>query len=123
MLRYLPADSNIPEKAFSIAPAAYSAPARDWHSTAPPRPLVIFPPEPIAGTGRAVPRRFKWRGQWWGVVAASGPERISPEWWLDDPAWRTGLRDYWRVQTDRGARLWLYHTPQRDGWCVQGEFA
>lgn len=123
VLRYLPADSNIPEKAFSIAPAAYSAPARDWSSTAPPRPLVIFPPEPIAGTGRAVPRRFKWRGQWWGVVAASGPERISPEWWLDDPAWRTGLRDYWRVQTNQGARLWLYHTPQRDGWCVQGEFA
>ena len=123
VLRYLPADSNIPEKAFSIAPAAYSAPARDWTSAAPQRPLKIFAPEPIAGTGRAVPSRFKWRGLWWRVVATSGPERISPEWWLDDPAWRTGLRDYWRVQTDRGARLWLYHTPQRDGWCVQGEFA
>lgn len=123
VLRYLPADSNIPEKAFSIAPAAYSAPARDWHNTAPPRPLTIFQPEQIAATGRAVPRRFKWRGLWWERVAATGPERISPEWWLDDPAWRTGLRDYWRVQTDRGARLWMYHTPQRDGWYVQGEFA
>ena len=121
--RYQPADSNIPEKTFSIAAAAYSDPARDWPQGAPPRPLMIFPPEPIAGSGRTLPRRFKWRGLWWGVVAATGPERISPEWWLDDPAWRTGLRDYWRVQTDRGARLWLFHTPQRDGWCVQGEFA
>ncbi len=122
--RHLPADSNIPEKAFTTAAAAYSEPARDWSWPAsPPRPLTLFPPEPIAGSGRAVPRRFRWRGQWWQVQAAQGPERISPEWWLDDPAWRSGLRDYWQVQTDRGARLWLFHTPQRDGWCVQGMFA
>ncbi len=121
--RFQPADSHIPEKAFQIAAAAYCDPAPDWPQGGPLRPLIHFAPEPIAGTGRAVPRRFKWRGRWWGVVAATGPERISPEWWLDDPAWRTGLRDYWCVQTDRGARLWLFHTPQRDGWCVQGEFA
>lgn len=121
--RLLPADSHIPEKAFTVAAAAYSDPAPDWPRTTPPRPLTLFPPEPIAGSGRAVPRRFKWRGQTWQVVAATGPERITPEWWLDDPNWRSGLRDYWRVQTDRGARLWLFHTPQRDGWCVQGEFA
>jgi protein ImuB len=121
--RVLPAESHIPEKAFTIAAAAYSDPAPDWPRGTPLRPLVLFPPEPIAGSGRAVPRRFKWRGQTWQVVAANGPERITPEWWLDDPNWRSGLRDYWRVQTDRGARLWLFHTPQRDGWCVQGEFA
>ncbi len=121
--RFQPADSHIPEKAFQIAAAAYCDPPPHWPQGGPPRPLVMFPPEPIAGTGRAVPRRFKWRGRWWAVVAASGPERISPEWWLDDPAWRTGLRDYWQVQTDRGARLWLFHTPQRDGWYIQGEFA
>ncbi len=120
--RYLPADSHIPEKSYNIAAAAYSSPARSWPAAAP-RPLVVFPPEPIAATGRTVPCRFRWRGLWWQVVTATGPERISPEWWLDDPAWRSGLRDYWCVQTDRGARLWLFHTPQRDGWCVQGEFA
>jgi protein ImuB len=123
MQRLLPADSHIPEKAFTVAAAAYSDPAPDWPRARAPRPLVLFPPEPIAGQGRAVPQRFKWRGQTWHVVAASGPERITPEWWLDDPNWRSGMRDYWRVQTDRGARLWLFHTPQRDGWCVQGEFA
>ncbi len=121
--RHLPADSHIPEKACTLAAAAYSAPARDWAGRdTPPRPLTLFAPEPIAGQGRSVPRGFRWRGQWWRVTAAQGPERISPEWWLDDPAWRSGLRDYWQVQTDRGARLWLFHTPQRDGWCVQGVF-
>jgi protein ImuB len=57
------------------------------------------------------------------VTAAMGPERITPEWWLDDPAWRTGLRDYWRVQTAQGARLWLFHTPATENWCVHGSFA
>lgn len=120
--RYLPADSHIPEKAYTIAAAAYSAPAGGWPE-APPRPLLIFRPEAISGTGRTVPPQFRWRGLHWKVIAASGPERITPEWWMDDPDWRTGLRDYWRIQTDRGARLWLYHTPQNDGWYVQGEFA
>lgn len=55
--------------------------------------------------------------------AAHGPERIAPEWWFDDPAWRNGLRDYWRVETDQGRRLWLFHTPQSPSWAVQGEFA
>ena len=120
--RYLPADSHIAEKGFVIAAAAYSDPARDWPAT-PPRPLTLFPPEPISGQGRRPPQRFRWRGQDWRVTSACGPERISPEWWLDEPAWRSGIRDYWQVQTDRGARLWLFHTPQRDGWCVQGVFA
>lgn len=121
--RFLPASSHIPEKAHVVAAAAYSDPAPDWPAPPAPRPLVLFAPEPIAGSGRRVPACFRWRGQDWQVVGARGPERISPEWWLDDPDWRSGLRDYWLVQTDRGARLWLYHTPQRDGWCVQGVFA
>ena len=54
---------------------------------------------------------------------ATGPERIAPEWWLPDDAWRTGLRDYWKVETTQGRRLWLFYTPQNPGWFVQGEFA
>jgi protein ImuB len=62
------------------------------------------------------------------TLRATGPERITAEWWLDDPAWRAGLRDYWRMETAEGARLWLFHTPQSPGWgnagwYVQGEFA
>ena len=56
------------------------------------------------------------------TLQATGPERIAPEWWLDDAGWRSGVRDYWRVQTRQGRRLWLFHTPQNPGWFVQGEF-
>lgn len=82
------------------APTAYSEPISGWASLNP-RPLCLFSPEPIAATG---------------------PERIAPEWWLEDDSWRSGLRDYWRVATTQGRRLWLFYTPQNPGWFVQGEF-
>lgn len=53
---------------------------------------------------------------------AIGPERISPEWWTEDSNWRRGLRDYWRVETQQGQRLWLFYTPQNPAWFVHGEF-
>lgn len=65
---------------------------------------------------------FRWRRVAFVTAAAVGPERIAPEWWLDDPAWRSGLRAYWRVATTGGRRLWLFHTPQAPAWYAQGEF-
>ena len=120
--RFLPADSHIPERSFIIAPAAYSDPVSGWGSTQP-RPICLFPPEPIAGTGARPPARFHWRRMSLATGRATGPERIAPEWWLDDDNWRSGLRDYWRVETTQGLRLWLFYTPQHPGWFVQGEFA
>jgi protein ImuB len=120
--RFLPADSHIPERGFLIAPAAYSDPAGPW-VTLRPRPLRLFAPEPIAAHGAQPPRQFRWRGMALTTARATGPERIAPEWWLEDDAWRNGLRDYWRVETRQGRRLWLFHTPQNPGWYVQGEFA
>ncbi|MCC5971307.1 MAG: DNA polymerase Y family protein [Pararhodobacter sp.] len=123
--RFLPAESHIPERAFQIAAAAFTeAPPPDAWRAGPQRPLILFPPEPLIGlTGREPPRRFRWRRRWLTTRQASGPERLSPEWWLDDPLWRSGLRDYWRVNTAEGPRLWLFFTPQTPGWAVQGEFA
>jgi protein ImuB len=120
--RFLPADSHIPEHSFSIAPAAYSEPTGGW-STLRPRPLQLFAPEPIIGTGPRPPTRFRWRGLSLTTTNTSGPERIAPEWWMDDENWRFGLRDYWHVQTKQGRRLWLYYTPQNPHWFVQGVFA
>lgn len=121
--RHLPADSNIPEKSFTVACAAYSEPVTvGWHMS-PPRPLVLFPPEPIAGYRPDPPARFQWRRMSFRTAQAVGPERIAPEWWLDDPDWRSGLRDYWRIYTREGRRLWLFFTPQNPRWFVQGEFA
>lgn len=88
-----------------------------------PRPLLIFPPEPIVAEGILPPVRFRWRRMALTTARAQGPERIAPEWWRPEEGWRRGLRDYWRVETDQGPRLWLFHTPQDPGWFVQGEFA
>lgn len=122
ILRFLPADSHIPERAYVTAPAAFTEPCHSW-PTPRPRPLRMFPPEPIAATGPRPPTHFRWRAMRLTTARATGPERLSPEWWHDDPNWRTGLRDYWRIETHQGRRLWLFHTPQTPGWFVHGEFA
>ncbi len=120
--RFLPADSHIPERGYLIAPAAYTKPSGAWAALRP-RPLVMFHPEPLNCQGRTPPMTFRWRRMPLSTARVTGPERLLPEWWLDDPAWRTGMRDYWRVETHQGRRLWLFHTPQDPGWFVQGEFA
>jgi protein ImuB len=62
---------------------------------------------------------------WWlrqsgGAVDFEGPERIESGWWDGEPA----ARDYFRVATARGVRLWVYRErPPRDGWFVHGLFA
>lgn len=120
--RFLPADSHLPEKSFLVVAAAYSTPEGSWPSPAP-RPIVIFPPEPLAGLGPQPPARFRWRQLWFRIARTIGPERIAPEWWFDHPEWRSGVRDYWQVLTHEGRRLWLFFTPQNPGWFVAGEFA
>lgn len=137
VLRLVPSESTIPERSFHLAPAAYSQSGQPPLRGGPPRPLFLFPPEPVTlppdTTAGRPPARFRWRRMHLTTLRATGPERIAPEWWLDDPAWRSGLRDYWRIETREGPRLWLFHTPQAPGgwsapgraqdWYVQGEFA
>lgn len=120
--RFLPADSHIPERSFIISPAAYSEPDGPWVVLRP-RPVRLFAPEPIGGSGSTPPQHFRWRRMAMTTGRATGPERIAPEWWLSDENWRSGVRDYWKVDTRQGRRLWLFHTPQNPGWFVQGEFA
>ncbi|MCG6901132.1 MAG: DNA polymerase Y family protein [Rhodobacter sp.] len=122
-----PADSNIPEKTSHRVAAAWSEPAGDWPRAPTPRPLMMWPPEPVmADDAPAPPARFRWRQRSHVTAAVSGPERIAPEWWLDDPNWRSGVRDYWQVTTEHGQRLWLYYAhggTMSSGWFCQGSFA
>ena len=98
--RFLPADSHIPERSFLIAPAAFSEAQSGFH-TQRPRPLRLFPPEPIQASGPTPPARFRWRGMRLHTGCATGPERIAPEWWLADENWRSGIR---RLLEGRDAR-------------------
>ncbi len=126
--RLHPAESHIPEKAQQAVQAAWSeAHPAPWPASRTQRPLTLFRPEPVmAPADPAPPARFRWRGVDHALRRASGPERIAPEWWLDDPEWRSGPRDYWRVETEGGVRLWLFYAHGgaiSGGWFAQGQFS
>ncbi|WP_375257574.1 DNA polymerase Y family protein [Citreimonas sp.] len=123
-----PGQSHLPEKEALTLAAAWSEPCGAWPAPAVPRPLTLWPlPEPVQAPDHPdPPATFRWRGRDWVVEGATGPERIAPEWWLDDPAWRSGARDYWRFETDRGERLWLFYAhgaTLSPGWFCHGAFA
>ncbi|SDJ00326.1 Y-family DNA polymerase [Lutimaribacter saemankumensis] len=123
-----PGESHIPEKGAQVLAAAWSAPHDGpWPDPPAPRPLLMWRPEPVQAPDRPrLPERFRWRRQDFRVAHARGPERIAPEWWLDDPEWRSGTRDYWVVTTQDGARLWLFFAhgaALSPGWFCQGSFA
>ena len=152
--RLHPADSHIPEKTAIVLAAAWSEPGLDWIAPRSPRPTLLFRPEPVTACPTAPPgaipargppapspptpgpptpsppARFRWRRRDLALTSATGPERIAPEWWLDEPDWRSGLRDYWRIETSSGDRLWLFYAHGfrgggliSGGWFCQGSFA
>ena len=126
--RLHPAESHIPEKAAQTLAAAWSEPhPAPWPAPRAPRPLVIFRPEPVGAPedDPTPPARFRWRRRDLATRVAVGPERITAEWWLDDPEWRSGPRDYWRVEVEGGERLWLFYAHGGEvsgGWFCQGSF-
>ena len=125
--RHHPGNSHIPEKAAQILAAAWSEPAPDWPAPAAPRPALLWRPEPVTAPDTPhPPARFRWRRRDLALACAQGPERIAPEWWLDEPDWRSGTRDYWIVTTACGSRLWLYFAhgaAMSRGWFCHGSFA
>ena len=53
-----------------------------------------------------------------GLRKLMGPERIETGWW------RQGLvrRDYYRIETDTGCRLWLFRDLTDGSWYLHGSF-
>ena len=125
--RHHPGNSHIPEKAAQVLAAAWSDPAPDWPAPAAPRPALLWRPEPVTAPDTPhPPARFRWRRRDLALACAQGPERIAPEWWLDEPDWRSGTRDYWIVTTACGSRLWLFFAhgaAMSRGWFCHGSFA
>ena len=121
-----PGSSHIPEKTMMMMAAAWADPVDYWPTPTALRPVSLFPPEPVMAENVAMPpAHFRWRGRNLTRGLAVGPERISPEWWLDEPTWRTGVRDYWRVDVEGGERLWMYFAHggvKTGGWFCHGNF-
>lgn len=118
---FQPADSHLPEREYTTVEAMAHAGDPVWTHGPRPRPIRIYDrPEPLrVETPGRPPLRFEWRRTFYETEAAEGPERLAGEWW------RRGdrrLRDYWRVQTRAGPRLWLLHYPGREAsdWYVAG---
>jgi protein ImuB len=101
-------ESDVPERC--VERAGPIAPAASWPKW--PRPVrLLSPPERVDNVVALLPdqppRRFTWRGRAYRVRAADGPERIHGEWWKR-AAEADGVRDYFRVEDEEGARFWLY---------------
>ena len=110
-------------------------------SLAPTRPIRLLarpePVEAIAEVPDGPPVRFRWRHVLHEVAHVEGPERIAMEWWRDE-AGQTLMRDYFRVESREGLRVWLFRAwpkpqkkneeqaqdqPQSTCWFLHGVFA
>ena len=146
VVRLMPRDSHLPERAFTIAGAANGTAGAVSGPPANPSPLTPRPlrllarPAPIEAMALVPddpPVLFRWRRTTHRIRRADGPERIALEWWRGD-AWRRGdagavpdfsaeIRDYYRVEDSGGRRFWIYregtYGPERPArWFLHGLF-
>jgi protein ImuB len=139
--RLVPQDTHIPEyavmdvTAHGQQPRAAVMPPLEQDTLAAARPLRLLarpePVEAIAEVPDGPPIRFSWRHVAHQVARAEGPERIAMEWWRDSRGNQL-TRDYFRVESASGARMWIYReglygsevkSPQVPRWYLQGLFA
>jgi protein ImuB len=124
-----PLDSHWPEYAVvPTAPFESIAVPADWGRE--PRPLRLLA-QPLALTVVAaaadgLPLQLRHGRSVYHVLQALGPERLEPEWWGEDAT--RPARDYYRVQTVEGPRLWICRLlePGAEGaarWFLHGELA
>jgi len=105
-----PAD---PHRPMPLPPPNWAQRSRPVRLLQQPRPVGVMAELP---DGPPALLRFG-QGKAQRVLRAEGPERIGGEWWAEDAP----DEDYWRVETETGARLWL---ARRDGaWSLRGVFA
>lgn len=106
--RLAPRASHWPERAMARAnPFAPVTVPEGWAPRPRPVRLLRHPPtlEVMAEVPDGPPFRLRLGRAWQRVLRAEGPERIEPEWWRDRPDRLP--RDYYRVELDSGARLWV----------------
>jgi protein ImuB len=100
-------------------------------SLAPVRPIRLFERperiEAIAEVPDGPPVQFIWRQVRHVIAHAEGPERIAMEWWRDERG-HALTRDYFRVESREGVRVWLYREGlygrgTKPNWFLHGVFA
>jgi protein ImuB len=136
--RLVPQNTHIPEFAIAAVPAHGPGSTNqqsfpfEQESLIPVRPIRLFDRperiEAVAEVPDGPPVRFRWRHVLHEVARAEGPERIAMEWWRDqDGHYLT--RDYFRVESRQGARVWLYREglygreTAQPRWFLHGLFA
>ena len=143
LVRFRPAARHRPEAAFEVEPVLARDGAEGPEGSAgfggfagfggAPRPLrLLASPEPVeveaaAGDPLGPPLALHRRGRHpVRLRSARGPERIALEWWCEEAGDGSSPagRDYWRVETEKGARLWLYRDlrPGPSRWFLHGSF-
>lgn len=117
-------ESHIPERASvqrsALDPAPLAVPTKACEGDRPTR-LFDHPAEArvIALSPDGPVRQLEWREGTHTLTTCIGPERIKGEWWDDQ---RT-LRDYFKVQDERGRWLWVFRDHALGSWFVHGEWA
>jgi len=112
-------ESAVHEAAGSAGSAA-SANAADGSAGA--RPLDLWDaPRPvwIERDDRGFPLALRADGRVSRLALVRGPERIAAGWWDG----RDAERAYFEVETEEGARLWLFLDRREDAWYQHGTFA
>ena len=83
-----------------------------------PRPIeiqaVVSPSEDRDGR----PVQFRRGRELHRIRHATGPERISGEWWRGHDK----TRDYFDVEDEAGKRFWLFRVNETGKWYLQGAF-
>ena len=123
-------ESLLPEHATALTSVARAAaPSAAWptHRVRPVR--LLDPPSPIE-IAEIIPGKFptlvRISGEMHRIVRAEGPERLTPEWWREQPA-RWSARDYYAIEDEHGMRLWIFRETLRSNaserWFLHGQFA
>jgi len=130
--------SHVPERAAvsDIALAGMAPPQPSHWPAGRQRPLsLLLRPEAVEAVAMVPddpPVMFRWRRMLHRVIKADGPERIAAEWWHAEGTAPLGgeadsIRDYYRVEDERGRRFWLYRDAlyrpgMTPGWWLHGLF-
>ncbi len=80
------------------------------------RPLrILKEPLPLAREGRILFEQQSQRS--WKIESLEGPERVREEWWHNGHE-----RDYYRVKSESGEKLWVFQRPEMSGLYLHGIF-